>query len=386
VSLPQGAGSAKKAITKALQFLEGFEKVVLCFDEDEPGRKALEDVLPLFSPGKAHIAKLPVKDANDMVKAGRSKELVDAIWSAAPYRPSAIIDLDDIFEEACQPAQWGLPWPWLTFTKNTYGIRRGALYVWGAGTGSGKSTLMKQLMASAMRPDLCEDHSSLGITPVARKVASLFFEEQAPHTLKTLGGMVIQKRVHVPGVEYDADAHRAAMESFRGLFFPLKPKSRSWEEVKSNIRYLNMAEGVEDFFIDPMTALVATVEDERRALDAMMSELAGLAEDLNVTIHLVSHLSTPDGKSHEEGGRITEKHFRGSRSVAYWAHYMVGLERDKQDPNCPTTVRGLKDRLTGDAVGPFCAFRYNRETGLMEVTDLPDGDASPFQNETDDEL
>src|SRR3546814_5036849 len=86
-----------------------------------------------------------------MVKAGRSKELVDAIWGARAYRPDAIVDINDIMDEACEEAEWGLPWPWVTFTKNTYGIRRAALYTWGSGTGSGKTTLMKQLMVTAMR-------------------------------------------------------------------------------------------------------------------------------------------------------------------------------------------------------------------------------------------
>ena len=386
VSLPSGAGSAKKTIVKALPFLERFEKVVFCLDEDEDGRKALEDVLPLMPPGKAYIAKLPLKDANEMVKAGRSKELVDAMWSASAYRPSSIIDLEDIIDAAAEDVSWGTPWPWLTMTRNTYGIRRAALYVWGSGTGSGKTTLMKQLMAAAMRPEMNDDHSELGIAPAkARKVASLFFEEAPTHALKTLAGMVMGKRVHVPGTEYDRDEHRAVMESFKGLYFPIKPSSRSWEDVKATIRFLYHSEGVLDFFIDPMTALVATVEDERRALDAMMSELAGLAEELGITIHLVSHLSTPEGKSHEDGGRITEKHFRGSRAVAYWAHYMMGLERDKQDPDCPTSVRGLKDRLTGDAVGVFCAFSYNRETGLMDEAPIPTSDDKPFKDETADE-
>src|SRR3546814_9942598 len=94
-----------------------------------------------------------------MVKAGRSKELVDALWGARAYRPDAIVDINDIMDEACEEAEWGLPWPWVTFTKNTYGIRRAALYTWGSGTGSGKTTLMKQLMVTAMRPDLMEDHS-----------------------------------------------------------------------------------------------------------------------------------------------------------------------------------------------------------------------------------
>src|SRR3546814_943217 len=73
-------------------------------------------------------------------------------------------------------------------------LRRAALYTWGSGTGSGKTTLMKQLMVTAMRPDLMEDHSQLFPMPAPRKVASLFFEEQPKHTLKTMAGMVIRKR------------------------------------------------------------------------------------------------------------------------------------------------------------------------------------------------
>ena len=64
---------------------------------------------------------------------------------------------------------------------------------------------------------------------------------------------------------------------------------------------------------------------------------------------------------------------------------MMGLERDKQDPDCPTTVRGLKDRLTGDAVGPFIALKYDRESGLMVETDLPEDGDKPFKDETDDD-
>ncbi len=41
---------------------------------------------------------------------------------------------------------------------------------------------------------------------------------------------------------------------------------------------------------------------------------------------------------------MLEKHFTGSRAIARWSHAMIGLERDKQKPDNPTTVRGLKDR------------------------------------------
>jgi twinkle protein len=383
VSLPSGAPSAKKAITKAASFLESFDKVVFCFDEDDIGREALADCLPLLSPGKAHIAKLPLKDANDMVKSGRSKELVDAIWGARKWTPDILEEIsDDLIEDAMRDQEWGLPWPWVTMTKATYGIQRSALYTWGAGTGSGKTTLMKQLMLTAMRPDLGEDHSSFMPMPEPRKVACILYEEPIKRTLKTLAGMAMKQRIHVPGTEYDKEEAKRIGRELQPLLFSVSLSgARNWETVKNTIRYLARAEDIRDFVIDPMTALTAGDDNERTALDGIMSELAGLAEELDITIHLVFHLTTPEGKSHEDGGRVQEKHFRGSRAVAFWSHFLMGLERNKQDPNCPTIIRGLKDRLTGDAVGPFIALAYNRETGLMDETSMPEG-TTPFQDET----
>jgi twinkle protein len=64
----------------------------------------------------------------------------------------------------------------------------------------------------------------------------------------------------------------------------------------------------------------------------------------------------------------------------------MGLERDKQNPDCPTIIRGLKDRLTGDAVGPFIALRYDRDSGLMVEVPMPDEGSNRFKDETDDEI
>ncbi|WJY17654.1 AAA family ATPase [Alteriqipengyuania flavescens] len=388
VSVPNGASGAKKAVSAGLSWLEKFDKVVFLFDEDAPGREAVEECVPLLSPGKAYIGSLPLKDASDMVKAGRSKELVDAVWGARLWTPDVLNDLDDsLLEAACEEQEWGLPWPWVTMTKATYGIQRSAVYGWGAGTGSGKTTLMKHLALTAIRPDLGEDHSDFMPMPAPRPVATILYEEPAKRTLKTLAGMAMAQRIHVPGTDYDKAQAREIMEGLRPLLKSVSLKgARNWETVKGTVRYLCNAEGVRDFIIDPMTALTATSDDERRALDGIMAEMADLAEDLDITIHIVCHLATPDGTSHEDGGRVQEKHFRGSRAIAFWSHYLVGLERNKQDRDCPTTIRGLKDRLTGDAVGPFIALEYDRETGLMVETDLPDGNGGTFKDETDDEI
>jgi twinkle protein len=110
--------------------------------------------------------------------------------------------------------------------------------------------------------------------------------------------------------------------------------------------------------------------DERKAIDKIMAELSALTQELDCTIYYISHLTTPDGKPHEEGGRVFEKHFRGSRSIAYWSHYMFALERDKQSDD-PTTFRVLKDRYTGDAAGLTFGLKYDTDTGLYHQCEVP---------------
>ena len=50
VSIPNGASGAKKALGAALEWLEKFEEVILMFDQDDPGREAVAECAPLFTP------------------------------------------------------------------------------------------------------------------------------------------------------------------------------------------------------------------------------------------------------------------------------------------------------------------------------------------------
>ena len=106
--------------------------------------------------------------------------------------------------------------------------------------------------------------------------------------------------------------------------------------------------------------------------------MASLAQELGIIVHFISHLTTPDGKPHEEGGRVMEKHFTGSRAIARWSHYMFGLERNKQDENemkrQTTTVRVLKDRFTGRATAAKFGLFYNKDNGILSETVLFEDD------------
>ena len=79
----QGAPSAVKAIKNNWDYLEGFQEIILIMmDADEPDqrqRRKWQKVLPV---GKAKIANLPFKDANQCLLEGKSGAVIEAIFQA----------------------------------------------------------------------------------------------------------------------------------------------------------------------------------------------------------------------------------------------------------------------------------------------------------------
>ena len=145
VSIPNGVSAAPQAIQHNLKWIEQFEEVVFCFDMDEVGKKAANKCASLISFGKAKIMNLPLKDPNEMLKAGRTEELYKATWNASVYRPDGIMWGEELWSEVNKKVKWGYDYPFPTMTKLTYGIRIPEIYAFGAGTGVGKTTVIKEI-------------------------------------------------------------------------------------------------------------------------------------------------------------------------------------------------------------------------------------------------
>ncbi len=371
VSVPNGAAGARKAVKQAVEWLHKFDEVVFMFDQDEPGEKAAIACASVLKPGRASIASLPLKDANEMLMAGRGGELIDAMWGAKPYRPDGIITMGELKEEILKPVNYGLPWPWQALTDATYGRRRGEVYGFGAGTGIGKTDLFTQIIAQTV--------VELGL-PVG-----LFYLEQEPvETARRVAGKVAHKRFHVPDAGWTQDELLETWDKLMDsgkIYLYNHFGCTEWEIIESRIRYLVHACGVKDIFLDHLTALAAAEDDERKALERIMADIGSLVKELDITLYFISHLATPEGRPHEEGGRVMIRHFKGSRAIGYWCHFMFGMERDQQAEDMTarhtTTFRILKDRYTGQSTGMTFFLGYDADTGLLyekpdEAEDLSD--------------
>lgn len=359
VSVPNGAQGAAKAVRKAMDWLLGFDEVVFMFDMDEPGQEAAIECASLLPPGTAKIATLPLKDANEMLVAGREEEIVQAAWRAKVHRPDGLVTMSELREEMLDAPIHGLPWPFPSLTKATYGRFWGQVIMLGAGTGVGKTDLFTQIVA-----DTLVTH---------RQAVAIFFLEQSKvEASKRIAGKVGGARFHVPDAGWTQEEFLATLDDIDSLppvHIYDSWGSTEWDIIKQRIDYLAQAEGVKHFFIDHLTALAASESDERTGLERIMAEVASLAQRLQIVIYMISHLSTPEGKPHEEGGRVMIRHFKGSRAIGFWSHFMFALERDQQheDPEIrqQTTLRILKDRFTGQSTGTTITLKYDVDTGLL---------------------
>lgn len=372
VSLSGGAGNAINDIKRAYEWLCEFDKIVLMFDDDAPGREAAETCAEMLPVGKVFIAEIEgYKDANEALVDGKASAITSAFWNAKPFQPEGIFTLTDIKEEVLAPVEIGTPWFLESMTKLTFGRRAGEVIYFGAGTGVGKTDWFTQQIAY--------DVMTLGI-----KTACIYLEQPPAETGKRILGKIFGKQFHVPDgswTQAELDEAFATVEKTGNLYLGGNFASASWDQIKGRIRFMVHGLGVKHIYLDHLTAL-ADPSKERESLEIITKELALLAQELGAIIHVISHLATPEGKPHEEGGRVMMRHFKGSRAIGFWAHFAFGLERNPQHEDHgiaqQTTLRCLKDRYTGRATGKTITLAYNPTTGLISECLFPktEGDSS----------
>jgi len=366
VSISSGANGAKHDIAANIEWLEKFDEVIFMFDMDEPGQKAARECCDILTPGRGKIAQLPLKDANELLKAGRGKDIISAIWSAREYRPDGVVAGADLWDRISTARMAdSLNYPWLGLQKKTLGARCGEIVVVGAGTGVGKSEFVRQIVSHF--------HDEQ-----ADRIGYIALEESVERTALGLMGLYLQKRIHLdPDKTSEADKKRAfAATVGSGRYFLYDHwGSTESDNLLSKIRFMARGAGCKTIVLDHISIVVSglDIDDERKAIDVTMTRLRSLVQELKIRLYVVVHLKRIEGDSHEEGGRVELSHFRGSGSIAQLADLAIGLERNQQseDENENVTrVRVLKNRFSGD-LGIACYLKYDRSTGRMGEVEAP---------------
>lgn len=362
VSIPAGVGSAVDSLKANYRWLDRFEEVVLWMDNDEPGQAVVDACAQLFV-GKAKTIRVEgFKDASELLQAGQEGAVYQAVYSAVKWQPAGIVNASACTSDMEDPdAEAIAEYPWPRLQAITLGIRSKEVVYHVAGTGSGKTSALSEIMS---------DLIGRGI-----KIGVMRFEDTRRKAQMDLMSIRANRRLHIHPVPKEERLRLHAAVFGSGLVELFDPETADWgfEAIKAYIRYMAKGLGCRVIFIDPLSFIVAGVDitDERKALDKVAHDFARIVKQYDVCLQISHHLRRPEGKAHEEGAEISVADIRGSGGIANFSMAIFGYERDQQGERTDLSrIRVLKNRHVG-TTGIADTLKWDDETGRLEATDEP---------------
>ena len=390
VSLGHGASAAKKTCAANYEYFDQFEQIILMFDMDEAGRKAVEEAAQVLPAGKVRVAVLPCKDANECHLNGHDREIMEQVWNAGPWIPDGVVSAlslrERIREHLSSEESVGLLFSGCTgINDKTLGARGGEVIMVTSGSGMGKSTFVRQ---QALQWG----------TAMGKKVGLAMLEESVEETAEDLIGLHNRVRLRQSdSLKREIIENGKFDQWFDELFgndaFHLYDSFAEAEadRLLAKLAYMRSGLGCDVIILDHISIVVSASgeSDERKMLDNLMTKLKGFAKSTGVVLVVICHLKNPEkGRAHEEGRPVSITDLRGSGALRQLSDTIIALERNQQGdmPNL-VLVRILKCRFTGDT-GIAGYMEYNKETGWLEPSSYSGeeeshSESTDWSNDTD---
>lgn len=411
VSVPNGA-SSHEWVNRDWDWLQQFERIVLCYDNDEPGRAAILDVKGRLD--FANLYELDYKDSKDIndMYMNDCENLFKTVRTPKEISMDGFISLQAVSTEAGVTDE--LMSTGLTGFDQIFGgigLHQSTIIM--AESGAGKTTVMSNMIK--------------GMLSKGQKVAT-WSGELSNKMLKTwlyatIGGEeAVETKPHpfrkddfISSIkrEYEKKIDRAIDGK---LFCYDGNKSNAFSMIK-HFEYLHKRFGVKYFFIDNLSILDMSVKGlgQYEAESEFSKAVASFTRNNAVHLFLVAHPTktsiNSDPNFIDSKGRVknieryTQQQVRGSATLVNLIHnvlvlcrakahekaYMIQrneqkLTEDKQQSKIPSMVKKMKEEfslmayLVKNRSGGFmyedALFGYDKKTRRIYGLQTKDEDLS----------
>lgn len=362
VSIPSASGC--KIILEQREWIRRFESIILFFDKDDAGQAAVQKVAKIIGADKVKVAQLTEKDPCEQLLKHGSASLLQSYWNAETWSPAGIVMGEKIWREYKERQNTeSIPYPECLegLNEKLKGIRHGEIALFTSGTGSGKSTVVKEIVLNLL-------------SKTTDKVGLISLEESVGDTAEKFISMYLQNNnLHEEGVSEERQRH-----GFQSVFGTEKlvlldhQGSVGDSSLIDKIEYMALM-GCKYMVLDHITIAVSEGSEGlsgNEAIDKVMSDLLKIVKKHNIWLCLISHLrkAPGGGASFEEGKLASIDDIKGSGSIKQISFDIVAFARNLVAENSiernTIKFRVLKSRFTG-LTGSAGSATYDNNTGRL---------------------
>jgi twinkle protein len=362
------ASMVSKVLLAQREWLRNFGEVILAFDMDEPGKKAVQQAAKIIGFDKVKVASLSEKDPCDVLVKHGAETLIRQLWDAQPFNPAGIVKGEEVwehFKRRQDTVSLAYPVCLQGVNEKTHGMRLGEIALFTSGTGSGKSTVIKEIVLEIL--DKTTD-----------SVGMVSLEESIGDSAQKFIGMALKKNLSLEEVD-EEELYKGFQQVFADERLIMLDHQGSVGDgsLIDKIEHLALM-GCKYIILDHLTIAVSEGAEGKtgnEAVDSVMSSLLKICKKHNVWLGVISHLRKGEKKVFEEGDLPSIDDIKGSGSIKQISFDIIAFARNMTaemliERNM-IKLRVLKCRFTGQTGNAGVTY-YNPDTGRLEAVQPDD--------------
>lgn len=366
VSVPLGAHNYHW-MEENWDWLEQFDSVILCADNDEAGNAMRKEVATRLGTWRTRFVEIPmdvdghpIKDLNELLYYGGKEMVMDAILNAKETPVDSVIDFADI--QAIDLSEMdGIKTGFPELDKALYKLFYGTLTIVTGINGSGKSSFLSQLVCNCIE----QGHN------VFQYSGELPAFQQKTWINYILAGRYNVNRYQAGNTEYYKvnPTVQPQIDAFcrEKLFIYKDGQSHKPDDLLNSMEASARKYGAKLFIIDNLTSLSMGSRERDRwdNQESFITRLIAFAVKYQVAPVLVVH-----PHKIETMRRLTKMDIQGAGGIIDLAHRIISLYRVQESDRQPDKKKGhifegdvvcdiLKDRMRGYE-GTSLEFFYDK--------------------------
>lgn len=374
VSPTTGANSYKQ-IAGQYKFLDSFDNIILSYDNDKAGKKAIEEVIKVLPKGKVKIMSLRFKDANEYLEKGEARAFIQDFYESKTHVPAGVVGSSELYEKLLESAsveKIPLP-PFMNKLDNMIGgVELGTIGIFAAGSGAAKTTVANELI-----------YYWLFNSP--HKVGVISLELTCAQYAQAMLSRHIQNKISLirdpeEKIKYlqQSRVKEKAQELFlnengNDRFMVIDERDGSVEVLQEKIEELIISCGCKVIILDPLSDIMDSLDISAQAV--FMKWCKSMIKNYNVTFLMIAHIrkSGNNKDAASTGAFIPEEAITGSSTIFKSASWVVMMMRDKynEDPIIRNTTNLVcsKNRSGGETGDAGKLYYDNQTHRLYDLED-----------------